>query len=133
MGLENINLQQGESFLKVNSEKPDVVSLPSGLQYKILNIGSGKTPNANNRVTVHYSGNLLDGTVFDSSYKRNSPATFPVNGVIAGWVEALQLMSEGAKWELYIPSKLAYGSRGAGGLIGPNATLIFTVELIKVW
>lgn len=133
MGLGENNTKEGKDFLDANSKKKGVVVLPSGLQYKVLNSGAGKTPSASNRVTVHYSGFLIDGTVFDSSYERNSPATFPVNGVIAGWVEALQLMKEGDKWEVYIPSELAYGKSGAGGDIGPNATLIFTVELIKVW
>ncbi len=133
MGIAENNAKEGKDFLDANSKKQGVVVLPSGLQYKVTNAGSGKKPSASNRVTVHYSGFLIDGTVFDSSYERNSPATFPVNGVIAGWVEALQLMKEGDKWDLYIPSELAYGKSGAGGDIGPNATLIFTVELIKVW
>ena len=133
MGIAENNLKEGQTFLDENSKKKGVTTLPSGLQYKVTEAGKGRQPNSNNRVTVHYSGFLIDGTVFDSSYERNSPATFPVNGVIPGWVEGLQLMKEGDKWELYIPSHLAYGKGGAGGDIGPNATLIFTVELIKVW
>jgi FKBP-type peptidyl-prolyl cis-trans isomerase len=104
----------------------------SGLQYEVLEAGSGKQPSRGNQVTVHYTGKLIDGTVFDSSVERGEPATFGVTQVIPGWVEALQMMKEGAKWRLYIPSNLAYGPNGAGGVIGPNATLIFDVELIKV-
>lgn len=133
MGIAESNLKTGQDFLSANSKAKGVVVLPSGLQYKVIEAGKGRQPKESNRVTVHYSGFLIDGTVFDSSYERNSPATFPVNGVIAGWVEALQLMKEGDIWELYIPSDLAYGKGGAGGDIGPNATLIFKVELIKVW
>jgi FKBP-type peptidyl-prolyl cis-trans isomerase FklB len=109
-----------------------VKTLPSGLQYRELTAGTGKTPKATDTVTVNYRGTLIEGKEFDSSYKRGTPATFPVSGVIAGWTEALQLMREGAKWQLFIPSNLAYGERGAGGDIGPNATLIFEVELISV-
>ena len=127
-----INQQEGEAFLTENKNKEGVVALPSGLQYQILNEGSGKSPSKNDSVTTHYHGTLLDGTVFDSSYERGEPATFPVNGVIAGWTEALQKMKEGDKWRLFIPSNLAYGTRGAGGDIGPNATLIFDVELLSV-
>ncbi len=126
------NKKEGEDFLAKNKKKEGVVTLPSGLQYKILTKGSGKSPKATDSVTVNYRGTLIDGTEFDSSYKRNQPATFPVNGVIPGWTEALQLMKEGAKWQLFIPANLAYGERGAGGTIGPNATLIFEVELISV-
>jgi FKBP-type peptidyl-prolyl cis-trans isomerase FklB len=126
------NKKEGEDFLAKNKKKEGVVTLPSGLQYKILNKGSGKSPKATDSVTVNYRGTLIDGTEFDSSYKRNQPATFPVNGVIPGWTEALQLMKEGAKWQLFIPANLAYGERGAGGTIGPNAMLIFEVELISV-
>ncbi len=126
------NKQQGEAFLAENKEKEGVKTLESGLQYQILQEGSGKSPAASDRVTTHYHGTLIDGTVFDSSYERGQPATFPVNGVIAGWTEALQLMKEGAKWRLFIPSELAYGSQGAGDAIGPNTTLIFDVELISV-
>ncbi len=126
------NQKAGEEFLAENAKKEGVVTLPSGLQYKVLEEGAGKTPKASDTVTVNYSGTLIDGTEFDSSYKRGEPATFPVGGVIAGWTEALQLMKEGAKWQLFIPANLAYGERGAGPTIGPNSTLVFEVELIKV-
>ncbi|RNI22390.1 FKBP-type peptidyl-prolyl cis-trans isomerase [Rufibacter latericius] len=126
------NRKEGEAFLEANKEKEGVHALPSGLQYQVLESGSGRTPTRNSNVTTHYHGTLINGTVFDSSYERGEPATFPVNGVIAGWTEALQLMKEGDKWRLFIPGNLAYGSRGAGGDIGPNATLIFDVELITV-
>jgi FKBP-type peptidyl-prolyl cis-trans isomerase FklB len=126
------NQKEGEAFLAENKNKEGVKTLPSGMQYQVLQEGSGKSPSASDQVTTHYHGTLIDGTVFDSSYDRNQPATFPVNGVIAGWTEALQLMKEGAKWRLFIPSNLAYGSQGAGDVIGPNATLIFDVELISV-
>jgi FKBP-type peptidyl-prolyl cis-trans isomerase FklB len=126
------NKQEGEQFLAQNKNQEGVVTLPSGLQYQILKEGSGKTPSRHDRVTTHYHGTLIDGTVFDSSYERGQPATFPVSGVIAGWTEALQLMQEGAKWRLFIPSNLAYGSQGAGQDIGPNTALIFDVELISV-
>ncbi|NEM97838.1 FKBP-type peptidyl-prolyl cis-trans isomerase [Pontibacter burrus] len=126
------NQRAGEAFLAENKNKEGVKTLPSGLQYEVLNEGSGKSPSASDKVTTHYHGTLIDGTTFDSSYERGQPATFPVNGVIAGWTEALQLMKEGAKWRLYIPSNLAYGSQGAGDVIGPNSTLIFDVELISV-
>ena len=122
----------GETFLAENKNKEGVQTLPSGLQYQVLKEGTGKSPSKTDQVTTHYHGTLIDGTVFDSSYDRNQPATFPVNGVIAGWTEALQLMKEGAKWRLFIPSDLAYGSQGAGDVIGPNATLIFDVELLSV-
>lgn len=127
-----INQQEGEAFLAENKSREGVVTLPSGLQYQVLNQGTGKSPSKSDSVTTHYHGTLLDGTVFDSSYERGEPATFPVNGVIAGWTEALQKMKEGDKWRLFIPANLAYGSRGAGGDIGPNATLIFDVELLTV-
>ncbi len=131
--LANKNLKKGDAFLAENAKKPGVVTLPSGLQYKIIKPGTGKTPTLTDEVTTHYRGTLLNGTEFDSSYKRHKPATFPVKGVIAGWTEALQLMKEGAKWQLFIPSKLAYGLQGApGGKIGPGATLIFDIELISV-
>ncbi|MCL4178606.1 MAG: FKBP-type peptidyl-prolyl cis-trans isomerase [Verrucomicrobia bacterium] len=123
---------QGESFLAENKTKPGVVTLPSGLQYKIIKDGQGESPSAHDQVTVNYRGTLIDGTEFDSSYKRGEPATFGVSGVIKGWTEALQLMKPGSKWELYIPSTLAYGERGSGAQIGPNSTLIFDVELISV-
>jgi FKBP-type peptidyl-prolyl cis-trans isomerase FklB len=126
------NKKDGEAFLEENKKKDGVKSLPSGLQYKVITEGTGKSPKETDTVTVNYRGTLIDGTEFDSSYKRGQPASFPVNGVIAGWTEALQLMKEGAKWQLFIPSGLAYGERGAGGVIGPNATLIFEVELISV-
>jgi FKBP-type peptidyl-prolyl cis-trans isomerase FklB len=123
---------KGAKFLAENAKKPGVVSRPSGLQYKIIVDGKGASPSRTSLVTTHYAGTLIDGTEFDSSYARNEPATFGVNQVIAGWTEALQLMKVGSKWELYIPSNLAYGPRGAGGDIGPDETLIFTVELLKV-
>lgn len=126
------NKSDGEKFLAENAKKEGVKTLPSGLQYKELKAGTGKTPKATDSVTTHYSGTLIDGTEFDSSYKRGEPVSFAVSGVIAGWTEALQLMKEGAKWQLFIPSSLAYGERGAGRDIGPNSTLIFEVELIKV-
>ncbi|MDX5348418.1 MAG: FKBP-type peptidyl-prolyl cis-trans isomerase, partial [Hymenobacteraceae bacterium] len=126
------NKQKGEAFLKENKEKAGIHTLPSGLQYEILEEGTGKSPSKTDKVTTHYHGTLIDGTVFDSSYARNQPATFPVNGVIAGWTEALQMMKEGAKWRLYVPSELAYGAQGAGDAIGPHSTLIFDVELLKV-
>ncbi len=126
------NKKEGEAFLAENKKKQGVKILPSGLQYKIITEGKGASPKETDTVTVNYRGTLIDGTEFDSSYKRNEPATFPVKGVIKGWTEALQLMKEGAKWQLFVPSDLAYGERGAGGTIGPNATLIFEVELLKI-
>jgi FKBP-type peptidyl-prolyl cis-trans isomerase FklB len=126
------NLAEGETFLTENGKKDGVVTLPSGLQYKIIKPGTGKKPGNKDKVTVHYRGTLVNGKEFDSSYKRNEPITFPVSGVIPGWTEALQMMQEGANWQLFIPAKLAYGERGAGSVIGPNATLIFDVELLKV-
>ncbi len=126
------NKKEGEEFLAKNKEREGVKTLPDGLQYKIITEGKGKSPLATDMVTVNYRGTLIDGTEFDSSYKRGQPATFPVSGVIKGWTEALQLMKEGSKWQLFIPSSLAYGERGAGGTIGPDSTLIFEVELIKV-
>ena len=126
------NKREGEIFLETNKKKEGVQTLPSGLQYKVLKAGAGKKPTATDTVTVHYRGTLIDGKEFDSSYRRGKPATFPVNGVIPGWTEALPLMEEGAKWELFIPSNLAYGERSAGRDIGPNATLIFEVELISI-
>jgi len=126
------NLADGKAFLPVNGKKEGVVTLPSGLQYKVLAEGKGKSPGPADSVNVHYKGTLIDGTEFDSSYKRGKPATFQVNRVIAGWTEALQKMKEGAKWMLFIPPNLAYGERGAGSRIGPNATLVFEVELISV-
>src|SRR3989339_935978 len=126
------NKADGEEFLAKNKTKPGVKTLPDGLQYKIITEGTGAKPKATDVVVVNYAGTLIDGTEFDSSYKRGQPAAFPVNGVIKGWTEALQLMNVGSKWELYIPSALAYGEQGAGGTIGPNSVLIFTVELIDI-
>ncbi len=127
------NMAQGEVFLAKNEKKEGVVTLPSGLQYKVVKPGTGDTPKSTDQVTTHYRGTLIDGTEFDSSYARGEPATFPVNGVIAGWTEALQLMKVGAKWQLFIPGDLAYGKRGAaGGKIPPNATLIFDIELLSI-
>lgn len=122
----------GVKFLEANAKNPDVKVLPSGLQYKVITSGTGKSPSATDRVTVHYTGKLIDGTVFDSSVSRGQPATFGVGQVIRGWTEALQLMKEGDKWMLYIPSDLGYGPRGSGAQIPPYSTLIFEVELIKV-
>jgi FKBP-type peptidyl-prolyl cis-trans isomerase FklB len=126
------NKADGEKFLAENAKKEGVKALPSGLQYKEIAPGTGKSPKSTDTVTTHYKGTLIDGTEFDSSYKRGEPATFPVSGVIPGWAEALQLMKEGAKWQLFVPSDLAYGEQGAGREIGPNTTLIFEVELISV-
>ena len=126
------NLEEGLMFLAENLKNNDVVETASGLQYKILAQGNGESPSASDQVKCHYHGTLIDGTVFDSSVQRGTPAVFPVNGVIQGWVEALQMMSVGAKWRLFIPSDLAYGERGAGGSIGPNSTLIFDVELLEI-
>jgi FKBP-type peptidyl-prolyl cis-trans isomerase FklB len=130
MGAAAINV--GKEFLESNAKAEGVVTLESGLQYKILTAGKGKMPTENDQVKCHYEGRLINGAVFDSSYKRNEPATFPVNGVIKGWVEALQLMETGAKWQLSVPSELAYGAQGAGQAIGPNETLIFDVELLEI-
>jgi FKBP-type peptidyl-prolyl cis-trans isomerase FklB len=126
------NKASGEAFLTENAKEPGVFTCTSGLQYRILADGDGARPGPTDSVTVHYSGKLLSGKVFDSSYKRGEPLSFPVNGVIAGWTEALQMMPVGAKWELFIPPSLGYGTRGAGGMIGPNATLIFEVELLAI-
>ena len=126
------NKKDGEAFLAENKKKEGVVTLPSGLQYKIIKEGTGNSPKATDMVTTHYRGTLIDGSEFDSSYKRGEPVSFPVNGVIAGWTEALQLMKEGSKWQLFVPSELAYKERGAGNIIGPNSTLIFEVELVSV-
>ncbi len=126
------NRKDGEDFLTENRKKEGVITTESGLQYVVLDEGDGPKPKATDRVKVHYRGTLLDGTEFDSSYKRGQPVTFPVNGVIAGWTEALQLMKVGSKVRLFIPSNLAYGERGAGQRIGPNATLIFEVELLGI-
>lgn len=132
MKLAEKNKREGEAFLEENKKKEGVKTLPSGLQYKVITEGSGRSPKESDTVTVNYRGTFVDGTEFDSSYKRGEPATFPVKGVIPGWVEALPLMKEGAKWQLFIPSGLAYGETGAGNAIGPNATLIFEVELISI-
>ncbi|WP_278583493.1 FKBP-type peptidyl-prolyl cis-trans isomerase [Coprobacter fastidiosus] len=126
------NRAEGEAFLAENKKKSGVVVLPSGLQYEVLIEGKGKKPAATDRVECHYHGTLINGEVFDSSVERGEPAVFGVNQVIPGWVEALQLMPEGSKWRLFIPSDLAYGENGAGGKIAPNSTLIFDVELLKV-
>ena len=126
------NKKQGETFLAANKSKPGIVTLPSGLEYKIEKEGTGPKPTANDSVVCNYRGTLIDGKEFDSSYKRGQPATFPVTGVIKGWTEALQLMPVGSKWQLFIPSDLAYGDRGAGPDIGPGATLVFEVELLSI-
>lgn len=126
------NKEKGEAWLANKAMEEGVVALPSGLMYQVLNEGSGKKPTAEDTVECHYEGRLIDGTVFDSSYKRGESATFPLNGVIAGWTEGVQLMSEGAKYRFFIPYQLAYGERGAGQAIPPFAALVFDVELIKV-
>jgi len=126
------NKKEGEAFLAENGKKEGVVTLPSGLQYKIIKEGDGQTPKDTDMVTVNYKGTLLDGTEFDSSYKRGNPSTFAVKGVIPGWKEALKLMKVGSKWQLFVPAGLAYGEKGAGGAIGPNATLLFEVELVSI-
>jgi len=132
-GLGEKNKKEGEAFLAQNKTKDGVKTLASGLQYKVLAPGKGKSPKASDTVTVNYRGTLIDGTEFDSSYKRGQPASFPVNGVIKGWTEALQLMKEGSKWQLVIPANLAYGENGTpGGPIGPGAVLIFEVELMSI-
>ncbi len=128
----DLNKKAGEEFLRINKERPGVVTLPSGLQYQILKEGTGPKPNATDQVNCHYEGTLIDGRVFDSSIKRGEPATFGLNQVISGWTEALQLMSVGSKWKLFLPPNLAYGNRQAGELIEPNSTLIFEVELLKI-
>ncbi len=125
------NAKEGAEFLAANGAKEGIVTTETGLQYRVITAGEGAKPGADDTVSVHYRGTLLDGTEFDSSYKRGEPVSFPVGGVIAGWTEALQLMGEGSKWELFIPSDLAYGPGGAGANIGPNSTLIFEVELLK--
>ena len=125
-------IEQGEMCLKMNKERPGVTTLPSGLQYEVLATGTGRKPKATDKVRCHYEGRLVDGTMFDSSVQRGEPAVFGVNQVIAGWVEALQLMSEGDKWKLYIPYNLGYGEQGAGGAIPPYSTLVFEVELLEV-
>ena len=127
-----MNKQEGDAFLAANKTKDGVTTLPSGLQYKVLKAGSGPKPSASDSVVCNYRGTLINGKEFDSSYKRGEPATFPVNGVIKGWTEALQLMPVGSKWQLFVPPDLAYGDRGAGADIGPGATLIFEVELMSI-
>lgn len=126
------NKKEGEAFLAANKTKDGVKTLPSGLQYKVLKSGNGPSPGPNDTVKANYKGTLLDGTVFDSSYDRGHPETFPVSGVIKGWTEALQLMKVGDKWQLFVPTNLAYGEHGAGSDIGPNAVLVFDVELLDV-
>jgi FKBP-type peptidyl-prolyl cis-trans isomerase FklB len=126
------NKTAGEAFLAANRTQPGVITLPDGLQYKVIKEGAGPTPTAQDTVTVNYTGTLIDGTEFDSSYKRGEPATFPVSGVIAGWTEALQLMKVGSTWMLYVPAPLAYGPAGAPPVIGPNQTLVFKVELLAI-
>jgi FKBP-type peptidyl-prolyl cis-trans isomerase FklB len=126
------NLKKGLEFLKENKNRTGVIELPSGLQYEIIQQGDGELASIENKVKCHYQGTLIDGTVFDSSVKRGQPAEFPVNAVIPGWVEALQLMPQGSKWKLYIPPELGYGERGAGEIIKPNSTLIFEIELLEI-
>jgi len=126
------NKKDGEAFLAENKKKDSVVTLPSGVQYKVLKMGTGKKPKADQTVSVNYRGTLVDGTEFDSSYKRGEPITFQVGGVIKGWTEVLQLMPVGSKWQLFIPSGLAYGERGAGQTIPPNSTLVFEIELLSI-
>ena len=125
-------VEEGRKFLAANSKNEKVVTLESGLQYEVIKAGEGAKPSLNDQVTTHYHGTLIDGTVFDSSVERGQPASFPVNGVIKGWTEALQLMNVGSKWRLFVPYDLAYGERGAGPQIGPFTTLIFEVELISI-
>ena len=126
------NLKVGEEFLAANKNKPGIVALPGGLQYEVISEGTGIKPLASNKVTCHYHGTLIDGTVFDSSVKRGQPATFPLNAVIKGWTEGLQLMPVGSKWRFFIPPHLGYGDRQVSAQIGPNSTLIFEVELLDV-
>ena len=126
------NKKEGETFLAENQKKEGVKTLPSGVQYKVIKTGTGNSPKSTDEVTVHYRGALIDGTEFDSSYRRGKPETLPVNAVIPAWTEALQLMQVGTKWQLFVPSNLAYGERGAGQIIGPNAVLIFEIELISI-
>lgn len=126
------NIAKGKAFLEENKKNPKIVTLPSGLQYEVIKEGNGRKPGPNDRVRCHYEGTLIDGTLFDSSVKRGEPAVFGVNQVIKGWTEALQLMSEGSKWKLFIPADLAYGAQGAGEMIPPHSTLVFEVELIEV-
>lgn len=125
-------IEEGEKFLAENAQRDEVTVTESGLQYEVIETGDGQSPNADSTVRVHYHGTLLNGKTFDSSYERGQPAEFPVNGVIKGWTEALQLMTEGTKWKLYVPHELAYGEQGAGGAIAPFSTLVFEVELLDV-
>lgn len=129
--LQKDNMKTGEEFLAENAKKEGVVSLPSGLQYEIITVGTGEKPLAHNTVTCHYHGTVIGGEVFDSSVQRGQPASFPLNAVISGWTEALQLMPTGSKWRLFLPPHLAYGNRQVSKVIGPNSTLIFEVELIS--
>ncbi len=129
---EGNNIESGSAFLAENKNQPGVITLPSGLQYSVITEGAGAKAKSNNQVKVHYTGTLIDGTVFDSSVSRGEPAVFGVTQVISGWVEGLQLMSAGSKYKFFIPSNLAYGAQGAGKAIGPNATLIFEVELLEI-
>lgn len=126
------NLKAGQDFLAANKEKPGVTELPSGLQYEVITEGTGAKPTATQKVTCHYHGTLIDGTVFDSSVKRGQPATFPLNMVIKGWTEGLQLMGVGSKWRFFIPANLGYGDRQVSAQIGPNSTLVFEVELLSI-
>lgn len=126
------NAAAGEAFLKANAGKPGIIELPSGIQYEVLKEGSGAKPGPTSEVSCHYHGTLIDGTVFDSSVQRGSPASFPLNRVIKGWTEALQLMPLGSKWRLFLPPAMAYGDRQTGAVIGPNSTLIFEVELLGI-
>ena len=126
------NLQAGQDFLAANKEKPGIVALPSGLQYEVITEGTGSKPSATSKVTCHYHGTLIDGTVFDSSVKRGQPATFPLNMVIKGWTEGLQLMSAGSKWRFFIPPHLGYGDKQISAQISPNSALIFEVELLGI-
>ncbi len=129
---DNLSKKAGEEFLSVNKGKAGIVTTASGLQYEVLTAGDGAKPKETDTVRCHYEGRLINGNIFDSSYQRNQPADFPVNQVIPGWVEALQLMPVGSKWRLFIPSQLAYGEHGAGDVISPNSTLIFDVELLEI-
>ncbi|MBO9151553.1 FKBP-type peptidyl-prolyl cis-trans isomerase [Chitinophaga sp. GCM10012297] len=126
------NLKAGQEFLENNKQKPGVTALPSGLQYEVISDGTGPKPSASSKVTCHYHGTLIDGTVFDSSVQRGQPATFPLNMVIKGWTEGLQLMPQGSKWRFFIPADLGYGDRQVSAQIGPNSTLIFEVELLGI-
>lgn len=130
--LQDVNKKAGEQYLAENAKRPEVHITASGLQYEIIKEGEGASPKVTDKVTVHYTGALIDGRVFDSSVERGEPATFGVSQVIPGWVEALQMMKPGAEWRIFVPSNLAYGPQGAGGIIGPNMTLIFDIKLIKV-